>query len=429
MERVNLLDECTFATGGGLWTGKKGTLVTATVIRNTNFTASGRVDYSDVAELQVEEKQLASRRLAPGDIIIERSGGGPSQPVGRVVFFERDDGIFSHSNFTSRLRVIDTNRFEPRFVFYFLLYFHDSGQTDHLQRRTTGIRNLDWRAYRESVGIPLFKLDEQRQIAAVLSAVQRAIERQERLIALTAELKKALMHKLFTEGTRGERLKQTEIGPVPASWEIVRLDQIATIERGKFAHRPRNAPEFYGGDIPFVQTGDVSKCDGRIRRYTQTLNERGLAISRMFPRGTILITIAANIGYTGILEFDSACTDSLVAITPARGDSAEFLNHYLQTQQPVMDRLAPQGTQKNINIQFLKPWPIPRPSLEEQEGIANALSRVDAKRRTHERMGDSLNSLFRTLLHQLMTAQIRVHDLDLSSLEEADKATREARSP
>ncbi len=71
--------------------------------------------------------------------------------------------------------------------------------------------------------IPLPPLDEQRQIAAVLSAVQRAIERQERLIALTAELKKALMHKLFTEGTRGEPLKQTEIGPVPESWETVRL--------------------------------------------------------------------------------------------------------------------------------------------------------------------------------------------------------------
>ena len=419
--RVNLLDECAFATAGGLWTGKKGPLVTANVIRNTNFTASGRIDYSDVAILEVEEKQLTRRRLVPGDIIIERSGGGPSQPVGRVVFFERDEGVFSHSNFTSRLRVIDKGRFEPRFVFYFLLYFHDSGQTDHLQRRTTGIRNLDWRAYREAAAVPPFELDEQHQIAAMLSAVQRAIERQEGLIALTAELKKALMHKLFTEGTRGEPLKQTEIGLVPESWGVVRLDHLAIIERGKFSHRPRNAPEFYGGNIPFVQTGDVSRCDGKIRRYTQTLNERGLAISRMFPRGTILITIAANIGYSGILEFDSACTDSLVAITPTRGDSAEFLNYYLQTQQTVMDRLAPQGTQKNINIQFLKPWPIPRPSIEEQTIISDTLNKIDVKRRTHERMCDSLKALFRTLLHQLMTAQIRGHDLDLSALEEAER--------
>lgn len=122
MERVNLLDESTFETSGGLWKGKKGPFATAAVIRNTNFTPSGRVDYSNVAVLQVEEKQLAKRRLRQGDIIVERSGGGPFQPVGRVVFFERDDGVFSYSNFTSRLRVLDVARFEPQFVFYFLLF-------------------------------------------------------------------------------------------------------------------------------------------------------------------------------------------------------------------------------------------------------------------------------------------------------------------
>lgn len=312
-----------------------------------------------------------------------------------------------------------STKLDAEFLYYWLL-------TDEVVEHAAKIeKGVSYPAIRDSdvkaIRMPYPPLAEQRQIAAVLSAVQRATERQERLITLTAELKKALLHKLFTEGTRGEPLKQTEIGPVPKSWEIVRLDHLATIERGRFTHRPRNAPEFYGGNIPFVQTGDVSRCDGRIRSYTQTLNERGLAISRMFPRGTILITIAANIGYAGILEFDSACTDSLVAITPTRGDSAEFLNHYLQTQQSVMDRLAPQGTQKNINIQFLKPWPTPRPSTDEQTIISDALNKVDVKRRTHERVRDSLISLFGTLLDQLMTAQIRVHDLDLSALEEAER--------
>ncbi len=311
--------------------------------------------------------------------------------------------------------VADTKHLDEGFLNYAI-----RAPLKHIEAHTpyTTVKHISARQIL-AIPLPFPPRAEQRQIAAVLSAVQRAIERQERLIGLSAELKKALMHKLFTEGTRGEPLKQTEIGLVPESWELVRLDQIATIERGKFAHRPRNAPEFYGGNIPFVQTGDVSQCDGRIRGYTQTLNERGLAISRMFPRGTILITIAANIGYTGILEFDSACTDSLVAIRPTRGDSAEFLNHYLLTQQPVMDRLAPQGTQKNINIQFLRPWPIPRPSKDEQLVIADTLSKVDSKRRTHEQTRDAFAALFRTLLHQLMTAQIRVHDLDLSALEEA----------
>jgi len=269
-------------------------------------------------------------------------------------------------------------------------------------------------AYMEPVHFPE-ALPEQKKIAHILSTVQRAIEMQERIIQVTAELKKALMHKLFTEGLRNEPQKQTEIGPVPESWEVVELGDVAKIERGKFSHRPRNEPRFYGGAYPFVQTGDVSNCDGYVRSYTQTLNEDGLAISKMFPAGTILITIAANIGFTGILEFDSACPDSLIGISPNENVQTEFLNYYLITQQPEMDRLAPKGTQKNINIQFLKPWPVPLPSVEEQTEIAEAFSATYRKIRLANQKRIQLQDLFRTLLHELMTANTRVNEIELST--------------
>jgi len=263
--------------------------------------------------------------------------------------------------------------------------------------------------------IPLPPLPEQKKIAHILSTVQRAIEAQERIIQTTTELKKALMHKLFTEGLRNEPQKQTEIGLIPESWEVVPLGEIARIERGKFSHRPRNEPRFYGGEYPFVQTGDVSNCDGYVRSYTQTLNEDGLAISKMFPAGTILITIAANIGFTGILQFDSACPDSLIGISPSERVQTLFLNYFLITQQPKMDRLAPKGTQKNINIQFLKPWPIPLPTVDEQVGIAAAFTATDQKIRLAATKRNRLQDLFRTLLHELMTAKTRIHKLNFQS--------------
>jgi type I restriction enzyme, S subunit len=369
--------------------------------RNVNWTS---VPYCDCPT-----DDLPRYRLASGDILFARIGATTGKST---LVVDPPNAVFA----SYLIRVRAKPGLDPEFLSHFFqsqAYWRqiDGSKHTNLKKGVNG-------SLLKALLVPTPSEAEQRQIALVLSAVQRAIERQERLIALSAELKKALMHKLFTEGTRGEPRKQTEIGRVPKSWEIVRLDQIATIERGRFTHRPRNAPEFYGGSIPFVQTGDVSQCDGHIRRYTQTLNERGLAISRLFSRGTILMTIAANIGYTGILEFDSACTDSLVAITPTRGDCPEFLNHYLQTQQPSMDRMAPQGTQKNINIQFLKPWPIPRPPKEEQSVLADALNKVDSKRRRHEQTRDSIRLLFGTLLHQLMTAQIRVLDLDLAALDE-----------
>lgn len=410
---IPVADSKHFETLNGLWTGKREPFVEAGVIRNTNFTSSGVIDFSNVAYLQVEQKQLSKRRLEAGDIILERSGGGPKQPVGRVVFFDREDGDFSFSNFTSAVRVKDKTAFDPRFVFYGLMELYQSGQTEDIQRRTTGIRNLDFAAYKERARFPKIPLPEQKKIAHILSTVQRAIEAQERIIQTTTELKNALMHKLFTEGLSNEPQKQTEIGPIPESWEVVELGSIAKIERGKFSHRPRNEPRFYGGEYPFVQTGDVSNCDGYVRSYTQTLNEDGLAISKMFPAGTILITIAANIGFTGILEFDSACPDSLIGISPDGKVQTEYLNYYLITQQPEMDRLAPKGTQKNINIQFLNPWPVPMPSVEEQAEIAETFSATDRKIRLATRKRSQLQDLFRTLLHELMTAKTRVHKVDL----------------
>lgn len=211
-ETVPLNDQRSFACLNGLWTGKKPPFVTATVVRNTNFTRLGVLDLSDVAVLDVEARQLAKRELKLGDIVVERSGGGPKQPVGRVVRFHLDEPGYSFSNFTSAIRVVDRERFDSEFVFRVLQYFYESGATDALQRRTTGLRNLDFTAYKELVRIPLIPVAEQRQTARVLGTVQRAIEQQQAIIATTRELKRSLMHKLFTEGLRGETQKPTEIG-------------------------------------------------------------------------------------------------------------------------------------------------------------------------------------------------------------------------
>ncbi|HEX5244272.1 MAG TPA: restriction endonuclease subunit S [Tepidisphaeraceae bacterium] len=415
MDRVNLLDESTFETGGGLWTGKKGPFATATVIRNTNFTESGRVDYSDVAVLDVEAKQLAKRRLASGDIIVERSGGGPNQPVGRVVFFDRDEGVFSHSNFTSRLRVIDTERFLPKFVFYFLLYFHDSKQTDHLQRRTTGIRNLDWQAYRESAAVPLFALSEQRQIAAVLSAVQRAIERQERLIALTAELKKALMHKLFTEGTRHEPLKQTEIGPVPKSWSLSLASESFAIQEGQVD--PTQSPY---REMLHVGPENIEPGSGRLLRL-RTNGELGIKSGNyLFTSEHILYSkIRPYLNKVTLPSFTGTCSADMYPLLPQRRRfSRSFLFQYLLSPSFVKQASSHQertGIPK-INRNQLSSTQIPTPPPEEQSLIDRVLSTCDVKLSTHIRTGAALNALFRCLLHQLMTAQISVRQLNLSAL-------------
>lgn len=161
----------------GLWKGKKGPFETATVIRNTNFTLDGRIDLSDVAVLEVEARQLAKRRLQKNDIIIEKSGGGPKQPVGRVVLFDLDvDEKYSFSNFTSAIRVVKPSEIDPAFLHRVLYWWYTSGRTEVIQSHSTGIRNLDFNAYKDLV-VPLPPLEEQKRIVAILDQAFAALDR------------------------------------------------------------------------------------------------------------------------------------------------------------------------------------------------------------------------------------------------------------
>ncbi len=180
-EVKNLGEVCEFKNG--LWKGKKPPFRTVGVIRNTNFNLDGQLDTSSIAYIEVEEKQFFSRRLNDGDIILEKSGGGPKQPVGRVVLFYGIAGDFSFSNFTSVIRIKDLTQIVPRFLHQYLHFIYLSGRTEFLQRRSTGIRNLDFKGYQQ-LPIPLPPLPEQKRIVSILdeafAAIDAALENAER---------------------------------------------------------------------------------------------------------------------------------------------------------------------------------------------------------------------------------------------------------
>ena len=422
---IPVADPKHFETLNGLWKGKNEPFVEAGVIRNTNFTPSGAIDYSNVAYLEVEAKQLSKRRLERGDIILERSGGGPKQPVGRVVYFDREDGDFSFSNFTSAVRVKDKSTFDPHFVFYGLMELYQSGQTEDIQRRTTGIRNLDFAAYKERARFPKIPLPEQKNVAHILSTVQRAIEAQERIIQTTTELKKTLMHKLFTEGTRGEPQKQTEIGPVPESWEVVKLEQKA--ESFQYGTSVKCGYVIDGKPvlrIPNIIGGSVNTTD--LKFGNPKKNELGKLALRS---GDLLFVrtngVKENAGRCSL--FNNELEDCYYAsyLIRVRLDpkslSAEFLNEYSRTEAGtkfLSGRSVRTADGKfNINAGTLKTMLVPISSLEEQKRIAQVLAFIDKKITKARNKRACLQDLFRTLLHELMTAKIRVQGLDISKEE------------
>ncbi|PYD46582.1 restriction endonuclease subunit S [Novacetimonas pomaceti] len=196
---------------------------------------------------------------------------------------------------------------------------------------------------------------------------------------------------------------------LPEGWALRRLEDLATVERGKFSARPRNDPKFFGGNIPFVQTGDVTNSSIYVKNYSQTLNKEGLSVSKIFPKGTILMTIAANIGDTAIASFDLACPDSLVGIIAKKNKAdAYWLRIFLGTQKTTLENYAPQNAQKNINLQTLKPLEILTPPLSEQKKIAAILSTWDRAIEGTEKLLANSQQQKKSLMQQLLTGKKRL---------------------
>ena len=186
----------------GLWKGKKGPFSTVNVIRNTNFVGGGKIDFSNVAVLEVETKQFQSRKLCSGDIVVEKSGGSSTQAVGRVVYFDMEEGEYSFSNFTSRLRIKDEN-IKPKYLIVFLNYFYEKGHTFNLQSGISGIRNLDFDRYLE-IKIPLPPLKIQQQIVNECEEVDRKTNQARQAIATTKQRIEERVNRLWIESKKAK---------------------------------------------------------------------------------------------------------------------------------------------------------------------------------------------------------------------------------
>jgi restriction endonuclease S subunit len=201
-----------------------------------------------------------------------------------------------------------------------------------------------------------------------------------------------------------EEFKDSPLGRIPKDWDVKPLSELADVDRGKFTHRPRNDPRFYGGSYPFIQTGDIANSSGGIlSTYSQTLNERGITVSREFPVGTIAITIAANIADTAILGIPMFFPDSVVGAVVKKPNSIRYVELCIRRAKQRLDARAPQSAQKNINLEDLRPLLIPVPSPEEQHRIAEVIDTIDSAIAHTSSLIAKLKQMKAGLLHDLLT--------------------------
>ena len=204
-----------------------------------------------------------------------------------------------------------------------------------------------------------------------------------------------------------EEFKDSPVGIIPKDWNFKALSELADVDRGKFIYRPRNDPRLYGGSYPFIQTGDIASASGGIlTTYSQTLNERGISVSRQFPIGTIAITIAANIADTAILGIPMYFPDSVVGAVVKKPNSIRYVELCIHRAKQKLEARAPQSAQKNINLEDLRPLLIPVPSTEEQQKIAEIIDTIDKAIALTDTHITKLKKAKAGLLHDLLTRGI-----------------------
>jgi type I restriction enzyme S subunit len=275
---------------------------------------------------------------------------------------------------------------------------------------------------RFEIFLPPFR--EQEQIALILDTLDTAIHETEAIIAKLKAVKQGLLHDLLTRGidANGELrppqaeaphlYKESPLGWIPNKWSIQLLGDIAAVGRGKFTHRPRNDPRFYGGIHPFIQTGDVAAAEGElVSTYSQTLSDRGVSASQEFPAGTIAITIAANIADTAILAMPMYFPDSVVGAIVGPQHNVRFVELSIRKAKRLLDARAPQSAQKNINLQDLRPLPMALPSKPEQEEIATRYEAIQAKLEYEQEALAKCRMEKAGLMDDLLTGRVRVTPL------------------
>lgn len=184
----------------------------------------------------------------------------------------------------------------------------------------------------------------------------------------------------------------TDLPELPDGWVWATLSQVGWLDRGRSKHRPRNAPHLYGGPYPFVQTGDIRHTDTFLSDVEASYSEAGLAQSRLWPAGTMCITIAANIGKTAILSMEACFPDSVVGFLPASDEvSIRYVEYFMRSVQQKLEDEAPATAQKNINLEILEKVVIPvAPTLEQHEIVQVLDDSMDAARHSDRAIEFSL---------------------------------------
>ena len=333
-------------------------------IKIESLDESGKIILNKVAFINEKCNEALKRsQLKPNDILFSIAGA-----LGRVGIV--DEKIIP-ANTNQALAIIRLPEKSHLLVSFLAWFLKSNAISDEIEKLRGGVaqQNLSLRQLND-LKIPMPPLSEQKRIVAILDECFSAIDKAK----TNAELNLKNAKKLFESYLQG-------VFENGNNWETKRLNDVALVfGRGKSKHRPRNWEGLYNGDYPFIQTGDVRNASKYVTEFSQTYNEVGLAQSKLWKKGTICITIAANIAETAILGFDACIPDSIIGfeVDPQKTD-LEFTYYLLQQFKTELQKLGKGSAQDNINLGTFENQFFPFPPLKVQKNIVRQLDGLRAE--------------------------------------------------
>jgi type I restriction enzyme S subunit len=405
----------------------KGLTITKENLQETGIPC---VNYGEIHSKYGFEVDPSKHALKCVDPSYLKHSEGSLLKKGDFVFADTSEDIEGSGNFT----YLNSN--EPAFAGYhtliakaeveesirFLAYVLDSASFRKQVRKTVkGVKVYSiTQVILKNTVVWLPSLPEQTAIAKFLddkvARIEALVGIKRRQIELLAERKQILIQNAVTQGLNPDApMKESGvdwIGEIPAHWETKKIKYTAKIFRGKFTHRPRNDPSLYDGIYPFFQTGDVAKAGKFLTNYKQTLNEKGLRVSTLIPKGTVVITIAANIGDVSILDIDACFPDSVVGFNPSQRIKRDYLYFALSNMKQQFMNSSIKNTQMNLNVDRIGTNSICLPPLAEQLELIAFIEKQSQKINTaitlKQNQIEKLNEYKTTLINAAVTGKIKV---------------------
>jgi type I restriction enzyme S subunit len=270
-----------------------------------------------------------------------------------------------------------------------------------------------------SLRMPLPPFSEQQKIAEILSTVDEAIQKTDEVIATSERLKKGLMQELLTKGIGHKEFKDTEIGRIPKDWESAKITNIFDLYKGKTPST--KIKEYWDGNIPFVTPTDITKINDANGIYLETtekyITEKGLKSNglKLVPKGSILFTSRATIGYLAINKTEVAINQGIISLIPKRANvDVTFFCYLFQKLKNLFENLAGGSTYKEISMSTFSNVNIAIPPFSEQQKIAEILFAVDRKLEIERNEKAKLERIRQGLIDLLLTGKIRIRVGEIS---------------